>query len=387
MSAAKPTPRYVQPIRPNIELVGGSSPAAEAQVIPIRRGTPAFVPVVAPPATPTRRRRKARPVARRPWEVLVVSPAPGRPTRTVTIRRWQARLVVGLLAITFMLAAGATAAIVIAVQNPELLDAPADAEQLRAQVSDLEDSLATARDDLSESEIAQDSLTEIVERAARRSPEARAKSLAQIRARRASVHAHAAEMEMLGSDDEGGGIVAVGPVSAEGLPVVGHIASGFSRSRRHPILHILRPHLGVDVAAPSETPIVAPAPGRVRFVGRKFGFGLVVEIQHPNRVVTRYAHLKSALVKVGDEVQKGVLIATVGRSGITTGPHLHYEVLVHGRQVDPLRFRIPQPQQSEPPAVSSTPAAPAAPAGATGGSAQALSHDDMAPLQVAPMPR
>jgi murein DD-endopeptidase MepM/ murein hydrolase activator NlpD len=128
--------------------------------------------------------------------------------------------------------------------------------------------------------------------------------------------------------------------------VIGAIASRFSRARRHPILHIIRPHLGVDVAAARGTRVVAPAPGRVSFVGRKFGFGLVVEIDHGSGVVTRYAHCGTALVSEGAHVERGMPIATVGMSGLSTGPHLHYEVLVHGRQVDPLRFKLPQPADS-----------------------------------------
>jgi murein DD-endopeptidase MepM/ murein hydrolase activator NlpD len=129
----------------------------------------------------------------------------------------------------------------------------------------------------------------------------------------------------------------------EDLPVIGAIASRFSRARRHPLLHVIRPHLGIDVAARRGTQITAPAPGRVTFVGRKFGFGLVVEIDHGNGVLTRYAHCGTALVGEGARVQRGVPIATVGTSGLSTGPHLHYEVLVNGRQVDPLRYKILQP--------------------------------------------
>jgi murein DD-endopeptidase MepM/ murein hydrolase activator NlpD len=152
--------------------------------------------------------------------------------------------------------------------------------------------------------------------------------------------------------------VAMAPRSVEGLPVIGMIASGFSRSRRHPVLHIRRPHLGVDVAAPRGTPITAPAPGRVTFVGRRFGYGLVVEIQHQGSVKTRYAHMKAAMVREGAEVVRGDQIGTVGSSGITTGPHLHYEVLVNGRQVDPLRYRLPQAGQPQiTPAAQPDPAA------------------------------
>jgi murein DD-endopeptidase MepM/ murein hydrolase activator NlpD len=145
--------------------------------------------------------------------------------------------------------------------------------------------------------------------------------------------------------------------------VIGAIASRFSRARWHPLLHVTRPHLGVDVAAQRGTNITAPAPGRVTFVGRKFGFGLVLEIQHSNGVTTRYAHCGSALVAEGAHVERGTPIATVGTSGLSTGPHLHYEVLVNGHQVDPLRFRMPQLTDSASrtaPAVVNTPRAPTA---------------------------
>jgi murein DD-endopeptidase MepM/ murein hydrolase activator NlpD len=383
MSAAKPTPRYVERIRPQIGLVG---PTTEAQVIPIRRVTPAYLPTIAPPATPApRTRHKAArvvPVGRRPWKLLVVPATPGRATKTLNVARWQARFVVVTLIVGSLLSAGAVTAIVVAVQNPELLDAPAEAAGLRTRVSELEDSLQTVSDDLEESQIAQDSLTEIATKVMRSSGAERAKRIERLRERK-TAHARALPADALGSDDEGEP-VAVSERSVEGLPVIGRIASGFSRSRRHPILHIRRPHLGVDVAAPTGTPISAPAAGRVRFVGRKFGFGLVVEIQHENRIVTRYAHLKKAMVAVGDQVAHGALIATVGRSGITTGPHLHYEVLVRGRQVDPLRFRIPQSSDeatasSMQSAVSLTGGAVAAP--------PVLSHEAVGPTQMAPAPR
>ena len=126
MSAAKPTPRYVERIRPQIGLVG---PTTEAQVIPIRRVTPAYVPTIAPPATPapqTRRKvARAVPVSRRPWKLLIVPATPGRATRMLNVARWQARFVVVTLIVLALLSAGAVTAMVVAVQNPELLDAPA----------------------------------------------------------------------------------------------------------------------------------------------------------------------------------------------------------------------------------------------------------------------
>ncbi len=122
------------------------------------------------------------------------------------------------------------------------------------------------------------------------------------------------------------------------MPVSGEITSRFALSRLHPILDIFRAHRGVDLAAPKGTNIVAPAAGRVRSVGWRFGYGLTVELEHSGDVITRYAHCRTALVHAGDRVAAGQAIATVGESGLTTGPHVHFEVLVHGSQVDPVRF-------------------------------------------------
>lgn len=96
-----------------------------------------------------------------------------------------------------------------------------------------------------------------------------------------------------------------------------------------------------------------------------------MEIDHGGGVTTRYAHCGSALVSEGAHVERGVAIATVGMSGLSTGPHLHYEVLVHGRQVDPLRYKLPQPADSAAaraaaqPVVTPATSAPAAPAPVT----------------------
>jgi hypothetical protein len=106
------------------------------------------------------------------------------------------------------------------------------------------------------------------------------------------------------------------------------------------LLRIFRPHRGVDVSAPAGTAITAPAAARVAFVGRKLGDGLMVELDHGEGVVSRYAHCKTVRVKAGDFVSFGDMIATVGSSGLSTGPHVHFEVLVRGRPVDPLKYLI-----------------------------------------------
>jgi murein DD-endopeptidase MepM/ murein hydrolase activator NlpD len=386
MSSAKPTPRYVQRIpSPNIHLVGGST--AEAQVIPIRRVTPAFVPVIEVPATPTaapKRTTRFVPVERRPWLVMLVPPTPAAATRSFNLARWQAQLAIGALALMLVLSGGVVATLVGAVDAEDIFGASPETEQLRERLEVVEDSLTLARAQLgTDDESVGDSLFDALPGAAIPVPADAepAKSVAaRLSARKPSRSAR--------SSDEAG--IAMAPRSLEGLPVVGRLASTFSRSRRHPVLHIRRPHLGVDIAAPRGTHIIAPATGKVTFVGRKFGFGIVVEIDHGGGIKTRYAHLTRAMVQEGDEIGKGAFIATVGSTGITTGPHLHYEVLVNGHQVDPLRFRLPQPVEGE----STTGAVPAQPEAANvvvpgSGAVSAPvpeSHEAAIPAPAAPTP-
>jgi murein DD-endopeptidase MepM/ murein hydrolase activator NlpD len=122
------------------------------------------------------------------------------------------------------------------------------------------------------------------------------------------------------------------------LPVNGEVTSAFSPSRLHPILRYFRAHLGTDITAPYGTRIVAPAPGRVKSVGWSIGYGLMIEVEHTGGVITRFGHCRTAIVRPGDEVVEGEGIGTVGSSGLATGPHVHFEVLVNGTQVDPIRF-------------------------------------------------
>jgi murein DD-endopeptidase MepM/ murein hydrolase activator NlpD len=123
------------------------------------------------------------------------------------------------------------------------------------------------------------------------------------------------------------------------MPVAaGQITSSFKSSRLHPILDVFRSHRGVDLAANRGTPIVAPATGIVKSVGWRLGYGLTVEMEHSGNVVTLFAHCDKALVKPGDRVNAGTVIARVGSSGLATGPHVHFEVHRSGRSVDPIRF-------------------------------------------------
>jgi murein DD-endopeptidase MepM/ murein hydrolase activator NlpD len=122
------------------------------------------------------------------------------------------------------------------------------------------------------------------------------------------------------------------------MPVAGALSSQFASRRYHPILHVFRSHAGVDVSAPMGAPIVAVAAGTVMEVVREPGYGLLVRVDHGRAIETVYAHLSRALVRPGQQVTRGQLIANVGSSGLTTGPHLHYEIRVAGKAVDPRQF-------------------------------------------------
>lgn len=121
-------------------------------------------------------------------------------------------------------------------------------------------------------------------------------------------------------------------------PVKGARLSSVYGNRRHPIYGDVRMHTGVDFAAPHGTPVYATAPGTISFVGRRGGYGRVVEIAHGSDTMTRYAHLSSVPdgLSVGERVTAGETIGRVGATGTATGPNLHYEVRVDGRPTDPM---------------------------------------------------
>jgi murein DD-endopeptidase MepM/ murein hydrolase activator NlpD len=125
------------------------------------------------------------------------------------------------------------------------------------------------------------------------------------------------------------------------MPTQGWLTSAFSSMREHPILHIARPHEGIDVTAPMGSPIEAPAAGVVTEAGWESGYGNTVTIDHGYGIVTKFAHASKLLVRAGQRVQRGQRIALVGNTGLATGPHLHYEVHVNGRPVDPLKYVLP----------------------------------------------
>jgi murein DD-endopeptidase MepM/ murein hydrolase activator NlpD len=127
-------------------------------------------------------------------------------------------------------------------------------------------------------------------------------------------------------------------VYPEGRPVQeGWISSYFGR-RADPFTGFSAVHKGVDFAGPEGTVVSSVAAGLVTFSGERAGFGQMVEINHGNGLATRYCHNEKLLVKQGDMVRKGQDVSLMGSTGHSTGPHLHFEVLKNGTQVDPLRF-------------------------------------------------
>jgi murein DD-endopeptidase MepM/ murein hydrolase activator NlpD len=118
------------------------------------------------------------------------------------------------------------------------------------------------------------------------------------------------------------------------LPVTGRVTSGYG-VRRDPFTGAPSTHHGLDVGAPDGTPIRSPARGVVLSAGPKGGYGNAVEIDHGDGLVTLYGHASELLVSKGETVEPGQEIATVGSTGRATGPHLHFEVRVAGRPVDP----------------------------------------------------
>ena len=131
------------------------------------------------------------------------------------------------------------------------------------------------------------------------------------------------------------------------------ITSGFG-GRMHPILHTYRQHEGVDYAATYGTPVRATADGLVTLVGRDAGYGNMIELRHANGIRTRYGHLSSFAkgLHAGERITQGETIGYVGSTGLSTGPHLHYEFLVNGRPTNPQRTNagagasVPQSLQS-----------------------------------------
>jgi murein DD-endopeptidase MepM/ murein hydrolase activator NlpD len=134
--------------------------------------------------------------------------------------------------------------------------------------------------------------------------------------------------------------VAQAPATTTGQmawPVQGSITSEFG-PRAHPVTGAHRDHHGLDIAAATGTPIGAAADGKVTFAGSQGGYGNVVIVDHGNGTETRYAHQDTLAVTAGQIVKAGQRLGTVGSTGMSTGPHLHFEVRRQGEPVDPRPF-------------------------------------------------
>lgn len=299
--------------------MGAPTPRATALVV-----APAASPVA--PAAPTPRlvRTVAPPrPTRLGWTMMVVPPARANgAVRSVALRR--RHLVLPLLGAALLLAGASFGAALLGLRVHEARVAP-ELDVVRLELEGAEAELRTLGDSL----------------AALRGQVASLAAAAEARAATRGVATSPRRARPRASLVRAPGVV---------LPVEGRITSLYARSRVHPILRIRRPHKGLDIAAPSGTAIVAPAAGRVTKVGREIGYGLVVHIDHGGGVTSRYAHCRSTSVSLGDRVEAGQAIAAVGRTGLATAPHLHWEVRVRGVAVDPLRTPIarPEPAVAEP---------------------------------------
>ena len=121
------------------------------------------------------------------------------------------------------------------------------------------------------------------------------------------------------------------------------ISSGFNLKRKHPILNKIRAHRGVDYAASTGTPIKASGDGKIAFRGTKGGYGRTIIVKHGTKYSTLYAHMDkyARSTHSGSRVKQGQIIGYVGKSGLATGPHLHYEFLVNGVHRNPLTVKLP----------------------------------------------
>jgi murein DD-endopeptidase MepM/ murein hydrolase activator NlpD len=122
------------------------------------------------------------------------------------------------------------------------------------------------------------------------------------------------------------------------MPTTGRYSSESFGMRLHPILKLRKMHNGIDILNDVGTPVKVTGKGKVVFVGRNSGYGLAVEVDHGYGYRTVYAHLSRTLVKEGQKVKRGDIIAKSGNSGLSSGPHLHYEVQHNGQSLNPSEF-------------------------------------------------
>ncbi len=129
------------------------------------------------------------------------------------------------------------------------------------------------------------------------------------------------------------------------MPLAGSVITSSFGMRKHPVLGGKRKHSGIDLAAPTGTPIYATADGIISRADWFSSYGLFISIEHGASLQTRYAHLSRLAVAAGDNVKKGDLIGYVGSTGRSTGPHLHYEVRVDGLAVNPIPYMMVDERQ------------------------------------------
>lgn len=122
----------------------------------------------------------------------------------------------------------------------------------------------------------------------------------------------------------------------------GRVTSGFNLKRFHPVLKKRRPHYGVDFGAPTGTPVRSVGDGVVVYAGRNGGHGKFVKIDHEGPYMTSYSHLSKIDVKKGQRIKQGELVGKVGSTGMSTGPHLHYQLWVNGQYKNPMTVELPR---------------------------------------------
>jgi murein DD-endopeptidase MepM/ murein hydrolase activator NlpD len=143
-------------------------------------------------------------------------------------------------------------------------------------------------------------------------------------------------------DTEGAGAPSEQPIVSvpSRMPLSGFRMTSDYGMRTHPVLGRRKHHKGVDLAAPTGTPVYATADGIIGRADRSRSYGLVIYVDHGADLETRYAHLSKLAVAKGERVRKGDLIGYVGSTGRSTGPHLHYEVRVDGLAVNPIPYMV-----------------------------------------------
>jgi len=127
-------------------------------------------------------------------------------------------------------------------------------------------------------------------------------------------------------------------VRPAGRPIGKGWISSYYGKRTDPFSGKIEMHKGMDFAGKKGSEVIAVASGVVTWSGERYGYGNLVEINHGNGYVTRYGHNEEIVVQIGDSVERGQMISKMGSTGRSTGPHVHFEVLLNDRQIDPIRF-------------------------------------------------